>query len=97
MYEIKASSTNAMVLEASKNGVRILRPNDDESLLELDAFLGTLQGSLDHEGGANVFLRSFNELLTHLRNNASQKTVDVTVTTTSEGDKLIHRFHLSSR
>ena len=96
MYEIKISADKGL-LEVEKDGVRVLRPSEDSALVELDAFLGVVQGSLDHESSSNVFLRTFNDLLEHLRANSSQKSVDVTVTTTREDDRLVHKFHLSAK
>ena len=52
MYEIKIS-VDAGLLDVEKDGVRVLRPNDDASLIELDAFLGVIQGSLDPDSGKN--------------------------------------------
>lgn len=95
MYEIKISSGPGL-LEATKDGVRVLRPGEDASLLELDSFLGVLQGSLSSEEDSNVFLKSLKLLLEHLKANSSQKTVEITVTTTKEADCLVHKFHFSA-
>ena len=95
MYEIKIS-VDAGLLDVEKDGVRVLRPNDDASLIELDAFLGVIQGSLDPDSGNNLFLEKFDELLDHVKSHSATKSVSVTVTTTKSGDGLIHKFHLSS-
>lgn len=96
MYEIKIG-INKGLLDVEKDGVRVLRPSEDSALVELDSFLGVLQGCLDNENMRNTFLKSFKDLFDHLQSHSTQKDVEVTVTTTRENDALIHKFHLSAK